>query len=73
MKKYLVIELQTSADGAVGNLVWSFDDENIAKSKYYAVLSAAAVSSLPQHSCILIQNDGTLLKRENFNRISEEE
>lgn len=64
--KYIVIELQTNANGTIGNLIWSFDNIDLAKSKYYAVLSAAAISNLPQHSCILIQNDGTLLKRECF-------
>lgn len=64
--KYIVIELQTNANGTIGNLVWAFDDINIAKSKYYAVLSAAAVSKIPQHSCVLMQNDGILLEREYF-------
>lgn len=57
--KYLVIELQTNADGAVGNLVTAHDTAQEAESKYHAVLSAAAISTLPQHAAVLLGNDGT--------------
>ena len=59
--KYLVIEIQTNSDGTVGNFVWSYDNENDAWSKYHAVLSSAAVSSIPVHSACLIGNDGNLI------------
>lgn len=64
--KYLVIEIQTNADGTVGNLVYSYDDRNQAESKYHAVLSAAAISALPMHTCDLIQADGVLLARQCY-------
>lgn len=55
--KYLVVEIQTNSDGAVGNLVWAYDTRDAAESKYHAVLSAAAISGLPMHSAILLGND----------------
>jgi len=66
MYVYVVIEIQTSADGTVGNFVWSFGDtsktdeenRNGAFSKWHSVLSSAAVSDLPVHSCVIIRNDG---------------
>lgn len=61
--KFLVIELQTNADGTVGNLVWAYDDLNQAESKYHAVLAAAAISGLPCHACLLLASDGRLLNR----------
>lgn len=61
--KYLVIEIQTNTDGTVGNLVYSYDNRNEAESKYHAVLSAAAISALPMHTCVLFQSDGILLAR----------
>jgi len=64
--KYLVIEIQTNADGTVGNLVYSYDDRNEAESKYHAVLAAAAISALPMHTCDLIQADGGLLARQCY-------
>jgi len=64
--KYLVIEIQTNADGTVGNLVFAYDDRNQAESKYHAVLSAAAISTIPMHTCDLIQADGILLARQCY-------
>lgn len=58
---FVVIELQTNADGTLGNFVWSFQSEAEAMSKYHAVLSAAAVSSLPVHGAVVLRNDGLQL------------
>lgn len=60
MSKYIVIEIQTNADGAVGNLVYSYDDRNQAESKYHAVLSSAAVSALPKHSAVIMDDEGAV-------------
>ena len=43
--KYLVIELQTDAEGHVGNIITAHDDKLAAEAKYHTVLAAAAVSS----------------------------
>ena len=64
--KYLVIEIQTNADGKIGILTFSYDDRNEAESKYHAVLAAAAISALPMHTCDLIQADGILLARQSY-------
>ena len=56
--KYIVIELQTAADGAVANLVTAHETRNAAESKYHQVLSAAAVSTLPAHAAVLIDSNG---------------
>lgn len=55
---YIVIELQTNANGSVGNLVWSYATREEAFSKYHAVLSAAAVSALPVHAAVILDNHG---------------
>lgn len=64
--KYLVIEVQTNADGSIGNLTYSYDDRNEAESKYHTVLAAAALSVLPMHTCVLFQSDGILLARQCY-------
>ena len=64
--KYLVIEIQTNTDGTVGNLVYSYDSRLEAESKYHAVLAAAAISTIPMHTCDLIQSDGILLARQCY-------
>lgn len=55
---YIVIEIQKNADGTVSNLVYAYDDVKQAESKYHAVLSAAAVSSLPCHSAVMVNEEG---------------
>jgi len=64
--KYLVIEIQTNADGTIGNLPFAYDNRNQAESKYHAVLSEAAISALPMHTCVLFQSDGVLLARQSY-------
>lgn len=59
--KYLVIEIQTLSDGSVANLVYEKDTRNEAESTYHSILAAAAISSLPVHSAMLVTNEGFCL------------
>ena len=63
---YLVIELQKTAPDRVGNLVTAHTDLNEAQSKFHTVLAAAAISAVPQHSAMLIDDRGGLIARETF-------
>lgn len=63
---YIVIELQTNADGSVGNLVWAYTTKEQAFSKYHAVLSAAAVSVLPVHAAVILDNHGLQIAAQYF-------
>jgi len=58
MPKYIVIELQTAANGTVGNIVTSYDDLNLAEAKYHTILAAAAVSNLAKHAAVIITEEG---------------
>lgn len=60
--KYIVLELQTNSDGTVGNIVYAYDTQPEAESKYHAVLSAAAISGLPAHAALLVTSLGTVLE-----------
>ena len=64
--KHIVIELQTNEDGTVGNLVYSFDTEDEAWSKWHAVMSAAALSDLPCHAAVYMRSDGTFVQSGRF-------
>lgn len=59
---YIVFEIQTNANGTVGTLVSTYADQNEAESKYHLVLSAAAVSAVPVHSCALLTDEGFLIE-----------
>ena len=55
---YIVIELQTNADGAVSNLVTAFDTLAEAESRYHSILASAAISQIPVHSAIIVSAEG---------------
>jgi len=59
---YIVVEIQTNADGTVGNLVFAYAEKNEAYSKYHSILAAAAISALPKHAAVILQNDGLPLE-----------
>jgi hypothetical protein len=65
---FIVIEIQTDADNNVGNFVWAFPTLDQAQAKYYAVLSAAASSSLVVHSALIINKYGDVIETKCFNR-----
>ena len=63
--KYLVIEIQKN-DDTVGNIVSAYDTRNEAESKFYTVLSAAAISSVEKHACSLLTEDGVCIRNEVY-------
>lgn len=68
---FLVLEMQTS--DKVATITTSYDDRKDAESKYHAILSAAATSSVPKHSAILINDDGVTIKHETYFHVTEAE
>ena len=69
---YIVIELQTNADNTVSNLVWAYTTREQAFSKYHSVLSAAAVSALPVHAAVILDNKGLQIAAQAFEHEVEE-
>ena len=63
---YLVIELQTAADGTVAYIVSTYVDRNAAESQFHTILASAAVSQVPTHTAVLITNKGQVIKRETY-------
>ena len=70
---FIVIEVQTNADGTVGNIVTSYTDRNLAEQKYHMILASAAVSSLPAHCAVLMTNDGNCLAHACYHHAVTEE
>lgn len=69
---YAVIELQRTEDNLL-SLVSIHEDLNEAESKFHQVLAAAAVSTLPVHSAVLVEEDGSVRRTEGYSRIGETE
>ena len=63
---YIVIELQTNADGSIGNFVWAYSTKEDAFAKYHAVLSTAAISALPVHAAVILDNHGLQIAAQAF-------
>lgn len=63
---FIVIELQTNQSGVVGNIVTAFSSIELAYQKYYTILSAAAVSSLPVHAAVILNNHGEMIDYRYF-------
>lgn len=63
---FIVIEIQKNQNGQVATLVNSYEDRNSAEQKYHTVLSAAAVSSVPTHTAVMLMDDGYQIKHESY-------
>jgi len=59
--KYLVVEIQTFPEGNISTPTYAYDNRLSAEAKYHAILSAAAVSKLPRHACVLMTSEGRSL------------
>ena len=70
--KYLVIEIQKFDTGAVSTPTWAYDDVNAAWSKYYTVLAGAALSKLPTHSAVIMNESGYCIDHKCFNYVEPE-
>ena len=66
MTKYVVVEIQTNADGTIGALVNDFDNKLDAENKYHTILAYAAISNLPTHSAVILTNEGRTVKTEMY-------
>lgn len=60
-----VIEIQKSGDTATP-LVQLFENDAQAKSRYHELLSIAAVSDIPEHSVILVSEEGNYMFHEKY-------
>ena len=72
MTQCYVIELQKYADGTYGDIkhvVWDEDPTKArlkAESKFYEVLAAAAISTLPVHAAIMFTSEGVPVMNQRY-------
>lgn len=72
ISKFVVVETQVYEDGTAGTLIDTFNERSAAEQKYHAVLTAAAVSTVAQHSATMLNGCGNLLKNEYYIHETEE-
>lgn len=79
MYQFYVLEIQQYADGGYGHIVHYAADANAdrarekADSKYYEVLSAAAVSTLPSHAVLLCSSEGFPIEHKCYKHVAANE
>lgn len=66
--KYLVLELQVNEQGAVSNIITTYNTQREGESAYYAVLSAAAISNLPRHTVYLLTDNGVTMQSKCYEK-----
>lgn len=70
---YIIMEVQVFPAGNMSTPTYAYENLNSAESKYHAILSSAAVSSLPIHTAFMLTDTGQVLKSECFRHEIEPE
>lgn len=67
--KYIVLEIQKFSDGTVATPpIASYDSFFEALSKYHTVLAAAAISQVPVHTCVVLNEVGQVIAMDSYNK-----
>ena len=70
---YIAIEIQTNQDGSVGSIILpTSNDSFIIDGTFYTALAAAAVSNVPKHTIILLDNFGRYINSGYYSHEEEE-
>ena len=70
-KFWTVLEIQRDARGVIGSIAQSNAHEMEAQSSYYGICSVAALSSVPYHAVMLINDNGDIEMVRIFDRRGE--
>ena len=55
---FIVIELQKIVDNEISNIVTTHENRREAESHYHSILAAAAISTIPVHTAIILSEKG---------------
>lgn len=61
---YIVLEIQAS--DTIATTINSYEDRNTAESRYHQILAAAAMSTIPHHSAVLMNEVGNTIKSDSY-------
>lgn len=61
---YIVLEIQAS--DTIATTINSYEDRNTAESRYHQILAAAAMSTIPHHSAVLMNDVGDTIKSDSY-------
>ena len=63
---FIVLELQTDSQGNLGIIANKYNTIPEAESKYYNILSYAALSDVPVHAAVILDENGTHLNNASY-------
>lgn len=69
---FIIIELQTNADGTVGNFIYTAQSANEADQIYHSKLAYAATSTVYCHAVTMLTPDGDVVKHEAYWHVPDE-
>lgn len=70
---YLVIETQKLNDSTLTGIMTDFADKNIAEQKFHMILQAAAVSDVPKHGAVILDENCICLRAECYTHAAEKQ
>ena len=70
---YIIIEIQTNTNGALGVLTTTADNWRLSQKIYHEKLMYAAQSTLPRFAVALLDNSGNLLESRYYTTETEPE
>lgn len=70
---FIVIEIQQTAEDQVSVLTSTYEDGADAENKYHTILAYAAKSSVMVHTAAMLNETGTLIKKEFYSHPQEVE
>lgn len=70
---YIIMEVQVFPEGNMSTPCYAYENLNSAESKYHAILSSAAVSSLPIHTAFMLTDTGQIIKSQSYTHEIEPE
>jgi len=63
---YIVIELQTTGETTAIPPITTYTNWQQAYAKYHTILAAAAVSTVPKHAAVILNEEGAVIRNESF-------
>ena len=67
--KYIVIEIQKAADGTISiPPINTYDSLLEAMSRYHTILAAAAVSNVPVHTAVVLNDVGKQIRLDSYDK-----
>lgn len=69
---YIVMEIQTNSEGVVSTILNQYEALNLAENKFYQIMAAASISSVPVHTACILTDKGALLRTDSYQHINGE-